>query len=248
MVKFSLLQNGFDFFADAVEQLANPKPSPRQIKFAIDHLASAVELLIKYRLFVKHWSLVFQKPNEADESKVNPDPFSFSRPKMGKFDSVTFSDALKRLKTECSIRITKNDEDTILLLKDLRNQMVHYAFSIERTTAVYLAVHTWNFIHEFISEQIPLGGSDDVSNVFQETKRLMVQHKEFVEARNKRIEDELKQLIKNTRNPVVKCVFCRNFTYEILGKSGETNKCLFCLNEYAVREYSPQEVSKKNNI
>ena len=66
-MKMTLLENTMDFLLEAVEQLSDPNPTPRHIKYAIVHLSNAIELLLKQRLYTEHWTLIFFDVNKASK-------------------------------------------------------------------------------------------------------------------------------------------------------------------------------------
>ena len=81
---FSLLENGLDFLRSSLEHLtaasAVPLASPsrtneyaaldqkRHLKYALIHLCSSIELILKERLRQEDWRQVFSDPDKADES------------------------------------------------------------------------------------------------------------------------------------------------------------------------------------
>jgi hypothetical protein len=67
-ITFTPLENGLDFILRALEYLADD-PTKRDLKYAVLHLHSGVELILKERLRREHWSLVFEKPEEASKEK-----------------------------------------------------------------------------------------------------------------------------------------------------------------------------------
>lgn len=79
-----------DFLREAVHYAT--MTTPRNWKYAILHLCSALELLFKAILEQAHWSLIFENVNEASGRKLH----------TGDFHSVRFDTAIKRLSTPIS--------------------------------------------------------------------------------------------------------------------------------------------------
>jgi len=68
-ITFTPLENGLDFILRALEYLADDPPK-RDQKYAVLRLHSGVELILKEHLRREHWSLVFEKPEEASKKKI----------------------------------------------------------------------------------------------------------------------------------------------------------------------------------
>jgi len=65
-VEFTLLGNGLDFIWSALEHLSG-NPGKRELKYAVLHLCSGIELVLKERLQREHWSLIFEKLDSANQ-------------------------------------------------------------------------------------------------------------------------------------------------------------------------------------
>ena len=74
-ITFGLLDNALDYLDQAAEHAR--KDTPRDWKYALLHLASGVELLLKAKLQEEHWSLVFQ--TWTKRQKIPSDLVTFSR-------------------------------------------------------------------------------------------------------------------------------------------------------------------------
>jgi hypothetical protein len=89
-VHFTLLENGLDFVWSAVEHLS-VGTSKRGPKYALLHLVSGIELILKERLRREDWKLLFPKPDKADEVLY----------KTGAFKSVDFGQLIDRVEGYC---------------------------------------------------------------------------------------------------------------------------------------------------
>ncbi|GGU11149.1 hypothetical protein [Streptomyces lateritius] len=124
---FPALLNGLDFLSSAVESLARlGGPAPRDLKYAVLHLYTAVEVLLKVRLEMHDPTLVWEKPGQYDEAKH----------RAGAFRSCGAEYAIKRLKKH---ELLKTDLDPkseeLVALEELRNRLTHFGWT-DTTDAV----------------------------------------------------------------------------------------------------------------
>ena len=69
-LQFSLVENAFDFFLEAIESLQGQ--NTRKVKYAVLHLTSAVELVLKARLVKEHWTLICRDPSKVTQENFRP--------------------------------------------------------------------------------------------------------------------------------------------------------------------------------
>jgi len=106
----SLVKNGIDFFDQAIGEIEkNPK-------YSVIHYFAGLEILLKSRLLLEHWTLVYDEPQHA-----NPDKFI-----KGDFRSVTFDESIRRLRTITKTPISMDAERIFCRLRDHRNKLVHF--------------------------------------------------------------------------------------------------------------------------
>ena len=86
---------------------------PRALKKAVKHLATAGELLLKYRLQLEHWAFIFHDINAASKEKID----------SGDFESVYYKDTVKRLRNLCGIEV---GFFYFPKLRNLRNSAEHF--------------------------------------------------------------------------------------------------------------------------
>jgi hypothetical protein len=115
---FELLENGLDYLLSAVEHLSDEEP-PRNLKYAVLHLAAGVELIIKERLRRDDWRLLF-----ADEKKASEQALA-----RGSFRSVGPEEAIERLEDAAGIVLDPADESLLKSLRDRRNRLQHFAIT-----------------------------------------------------------------------------------------------------------------------
>lgn len=133
-VSLRVLANGLDFIADALDQLiavptAEPPEVQRLCKYALLHLSSGVELVLKARLLHDHWTYVFSDMNRADETKLA----------SGDFVSVGADKLIDRLSTLCGIEIAVEAVAAFKAIRSMRNRAEHFVMS-ENVHAIESAV------------------------------------------------------------------------------------------------------------
>lgn len=123
---FPALPNGLDFLGNAVKLLARPGgPKPRDLKYAVLHLRTGAEVLLKARLEMHDPALVWTKPGQHDKAKH----------KAGAFNSCGSEKAIERLNELAEdgaivLQTALDPEDPDLAaLKELRNRLTHFGWS-----------------------------------------------------------------------------------------------------------------------
>jgi len=150
--EFSLLHNALDFIDSAVESIAGD-PQPRDIKYALIHLAMGIELAFKARLSQEHWTLVLTNPG-----KVTHDEYL-----AGNCISVDLAEALDRLKNVAGISVSESDRKVLVHLQRLRNRLVHlHAREDTVDAAKAKMVRPLEIVITFISENLEHALSTDV--------------------------------------------------------------------------------------
>lgn len=219
-----ILENAFDFVLQAVDDLENDGEHPRGngSKYAILHLWSGIELLVKYRLSLEHWSLVFEKVEQAQHDKLI----------TGDFRSVTFTDAHARLKNIGQVEAIDRHIKHLKSLQNYRNKYEHFHNNVYN----YFAVHAnlmaaWGFIVEFVGETIELPETGKAKELYLEIKDKMLANGAFVSSRLKSIRGELQEnLSRDIPFAVVECPECLQ---DAIILNGDNVTCLFCKAEFS---------------
>ena len=105
-----LVENGFDFLEKAVSELEEYP------KYSIINFHAAVELFLKARLMVEHWSLVIAKGKDPNLERFI----------AGDFQSVTLSDAAVRLEKVVGSGLSESELQAFKEVTRHRNQMIHF--------------------------------------------------------------------------------------------------------------------------
>jgi len=209
-ISYTLLENGLDFVLSAVQNLLG-EPDHRQLKYAILHLHSGVELILKEKLRREHWSLVFEKVDEAKRARYE----------SGDFYSVSWKTCLGRLKDICEIELTKEKIHPLEELKKKRNRVEHFNFTDNSDAVKSATVPVLQFLVEFINEEIGQGTFQEVeAELFREIARCFGKLNDFVGERTK----EIQQQLSDPEGTLVTCPQCFQETMDVWGEVC----CYFC--------------------
>ena len=125
---FSLLDNARAFVESAVDYARQDYRD--QWKFAILHLTTALELLLKARLAIAdHKYLV------AGKAQITERQFD-----EGDFRSVGIEECIDRLDRTCGFSLNSRQRQVITTLRNLRNRIAHYVDLSGDTAALKAAV------------------------------------------------------------------------------------------------------------
>jgi len=168
-----LVENAIDFLERSAEDLEE-RP-----KYSIIHFYSAVELLLKARLMLEHWTLVVADINNASWSKFVD----------GDFRSVTLDETHRRLNNivQCGL-----STDEIALFRELRthrNKTVHFfhqahvgAEDDEFVRSIAKNhLRAWYTLHKLLRERWA-GQFGKWSQKFEDLHRTLKKYRHFLEA------------------------------------------------------------------
>jgi hypothetical protein len=194
----SLVRNAIDFLEHSVSELEkNPK-------YSIINFCTAVELFLKSRLMLEHWSLVFDDPHNADLNKLL----------QGKFKSVTMERAISRLKGIAELRFDNREVECFKTIRDHRNQLVHFfneAYSSESNirkfeTIVLEECKGWFYLSRLLREK----WKDEFLGYTQEIEKLdnlMLGVRKYLQAKFDALRPEI-DIKKKQGIPFSVCVSC----------------------------------------
>jgi hypothetical protein len=106
-----LARNAFEFLNQSLEEF------DKSLKLSVIHFAIAVELFLKAKLMSEHWSLILERPDQADKAAFQ----------IGNLKTVSLAQAVERLRKVASINITNETKGTFDKISNHRNKMVHFA-------------------------------------------------------------------------------------------------------------------------
>ena len=100
-LSLSLIENSFDFLESAIKYAKGTEN--RDWKYALLNTASAIELMTKAILEHEHWSLLFDKVDNAKKELLS----------QGNFNSVNFVTAIERTKCIVGINFSPSEDSYI---------------------------------------------------------------------------------------------------------------------------------------
>jgi hypothetical protein len=201
----TLTENALDYLKLAGEQAGHY--TPRMLKHALATLADGVELLLKARLEMTDWKLLFDKVEDADEAKY----------RRGDFKSVYFHVAVERLEQHCHAYLSDKESALIDGLRKMRNKVRHFSITVSKNAVVSVIAQTYKFAIDFITNHLAAEGPAD-----PELLNLSVQFSGFVDKRLAEIGP-----LRDTSGATVyvDCPTCRQ---RAMYATGSRAKCLFC--------------------
>lgn len=203
----ALAENALDYLILGGQQVR--EKTPRMAKHALATLADGVELLLKARLEIRDWCLVFKDVDQANRSKYE----------SGDFQSVSFEQTVKRLANICSVQIGEKHLRVISELRRLRNQIRHFAVMIDAPVAVSLTASSLLFATEFLAEHLA-SLQEPLNTQLVQLRTILGDCSEFVRERHREIQADIAKA-----HVVAECPVCLQPT--LVGDGGEVH-CLFC--------------------
>lgn len=212
---FQPVDNGIDYLLSVTGHLAD-KPSPRDLKYAVLHLQAATEVLLKARLQLEYWALVFEKPENASREKFD----------SGDFQSCGTTDAMKRLKDIAGLELglSGSIDNDLKQLTKWRNALQHYGLTVPAPAVEKLAANVLDFLLAFVHDQLrpSLKGEDRkaLDRQMESVSEGLASINRFLTARWNRIREELRPLLDET----VRCPLCLQNALLVDGEP----VCRFC--------------------
>lgn len=121
-MKYSMLENGMDFIISGISHLQKAEQEDieqsiqdRELKYALLHLSSGIELVFKSRLNIEHWTYIFDDMNKASKKSYRD----------GSLKTVDSSTAIDRLEKMCGYIFDAKQKEHLKRLRDARNRFEH---------------------------------------------------------------------------------------------------------------------------
>jgi len=216
----SLLSNAHDFMLSATDY-AKSKNS-NDWKYAILSLAAGIELVLKARLALEHWALLFDKIDNASEGKL----------KSGDFNSINFPTSISRLENISKVCLPESLKKTFENIRKIRNKINHFHFNFNEFDVKSLVAAGINGFIEFYNEFLVKSGFGDES-FSHSLSKILLKFKEFVSVRMKSLRAQL-----DTSNRPRTWYFyeCSNCLQDATVLIEHKAKCLFCRSEDLVKD------------
>ena len=203
---FRLLDNALDLLLSAAEAVRRSEGS-RSLKEAVVHLSNGTEVLLKARLAMEHWSLIFSDIDKA----------SFEKLQSGEFSSVSLAKAIGRLEKIADVSINDVVKGQLNDLAKFRNRLTHFTVELESAQIKALVAKAVIFCVDFC-EQHDMTIAD-VEDKLEQIHKNLTTLNEYVEERMRAISSELEDVT------VWDCPNCWQHSLVIDGGDVE---CRFC--------------------
>lgn len=212
-IEFDLLTNGLDFVLASIYSTVEAEKDISKIKYAILHLSAGVELILKHRLSLEHWSLIFEDISKAKRANLN----------TGDFMSVNYNTCLNRLQNICSVELISKDLSIIASLRRQRNKIEHFAFK-ENVEALKSSLSkVLSIVINFIDEEFERSEFSEVNNEYY--KEIRVKSSEFAKFVRLRLSQLKEQL--ESQLWLGRCDHCLQQTV-CIDEASSRLICLFC--------------------
>ncbi|WP_344388763.1 hypothetical protein [Streptomyces vastus] len=201
------------------------------MKYAVLHLQAATEVLLKARLELEHFSLVFKDPARASVEDF----------RKGSFESCGMRDVIVRLRNIAQVSIEEKDARAIDSLAEARNALQHYgltasAYRVE-AQAVYVLAFLLSFVrqHLFTADYGPVSETEEIIRTIEEVENKAREIRTLLERRSKRA----RSVIGKQLDRVVRCPFCREWAALVDGKGDRYNAvaCRCCEQSFGAEIY-----------
>jgi|GEM_PF-741220 ribosomal protein S27E len=212
-IYFDLFTNGLDFILASIDAVTKVEEDNTQIKYAILNLSAGVDLVLKERLSIEHWSLLFENINNASKADIN----------TGDFLSVNSNTCLKRLQNVCSIDFSQKDLSILNNLRKQRNKMEHFAVSENIEALKSILSKVLSLIIDFVEKEFEdTQFTEEQNQYYNEIRIRSSDFEKFVDLRLAQLKSELK-----AQPWLCKCEHCLQKTVTFDSES-QGLKCLFC--------------------
>lgn len=213
-----IFENAIDFLEKSLDEF---KESP---KYSVLHFAIAVEILLKARLAIEHWSLVVQKnANKANYLK-------------GDFQSVNLDESVTRLRDIVGEHISDAEFRSFKKLASHRNKVIHFYHgeftsaidSDELQKIIKEQCECWFYLKNLFTKKWRVYFEDHIER-FESLDWKMRRHWEYLSTVFERIKPELEKLRKEGKT-IGSCRYC---SFEAVPFSSEyaelsSGNCLVC--------------------
>ncbi|NOI02359.1 hypothetical protein F0241_14795 [Vibrio kanaloae] len=193
-----LILNGIDFLEKSLSEFKE------QPKYSIIHFAISVEILLKARLAIEHWSLIVNK----DPNKKKYD--------LGDFVSVNLDETVKRLRNVVGENISEAEYNSFKKIAAHRNRIIHFYHSEvdsysgstqkEVESIIKEQCECWYYIKSLFLNRWSKFFSEHTKR-FHNLDWKMKRHAEYLSTIYEQKTEELSKL-KKAGSEIVSCSYC----------------------------------------
>lgn len=211
-IHLDLLENGLDFVLSSLDPIVN-STEEKQLKYSILHLSAGVELILKERLKIEHWSLIFENVNKANDEDF----------KSGDFQTVNLEIAITRLENICGIILSEEDKRNLKELRKRRNKIEHFSVQEIDKSIKSIVSKVLSTTFTFIQNQFDENKLEE--NTLRQIELLRIKVFNFAEFNQLRTA-QIKESIDYYKDDhhIIQCPKCFQETMILM----EPTECLFC--------------------
>jgi hypothetical protein len=217
----NILDNAFDSLHPSIEILKSfdgrlfSVSDERKLKLALLSVTTSVELLLKSKIAFIDWREIFQKPVQADLTKIL----------TGDLYSLRFEDCLRRIESISPIYFPGETKAEIDRIRQIRNKIIHFHYSTNREDLISLISIGISIFIEFYRDYILndfLENNDRTTGIDEDLKNV----KEYV---NKRVATLTKKYEDFDRPKTFYFSECNNCIQDsLIIKDKNVVKCIYC--------------------
>lgn len=210
-----LLDMGLHFIYVALDALLFKRARiDNPILFSLIYASTGIELVLKHRLFLEHWSLVFEVPERANWRDYI----------AGDFQSVTVDGCLKRLEVICRIPFTQDEKVKLANLRDMRNRLIHFGTTTSHEATAATVAGAVHVILDFVDKAFSMFKlSKNQELALKQIRKTGASSIFYVEERWKEIQSNVEKA--SVKQAVVRCSRCHQESALFVKRR---IKCLFC--------------------
>ncbi len=228
-IQLSMLENGLDFILSGLKHIGSPT-SKFDLKYAVLHLSSGIELVLKDRLRREDWTQIFVKPEQATEERL----------KSGNFKSVSLYQCLKRLEEHTAVNLP--DLGLLTSFKERRNPIEHFGVNDSREALEAASAIALGELIDFLAEAFEESElSAEESELLQQIRTGLAEFKRFTVARMA----EIQPVLENHKKRYKQIVVCPSCVQDALMADCDV-LCAFC--GYAASAEDAAELYIANTI
>lgn len=203
MHEFNLIDNALDSLEHAIGHLtASDGKGAGNFKRVILDLSHVAELLLKERLRKIHPAFVLADVDKYPSTTAH---------------TISAADALKRLQKIGGVEFEDTDQSALKTIREKRNEIEHYEFSISENEARVVIGNVLVFIFRFSCDELGLDWAE--RRLSDKAWAKLNEYAEFYEAQRSHILDTLV----DSEIPTIDCPMCSNDTFDL-----ESGICLLC--------------------
>jgi rubrerythrin len=208
-IELNMVDNGLDFLLKSLETIDK---SDEEFKYSIINLHAGILLILKELLYQEHWSLIFQKIENAERVKI----------KTGDFISVNFETLIIRLQKIVGIDFNKGLLEKLEWLKKERNQIEHYTLEASADVLKSNIVKLLSYFIPFIkTEMVSPGFIKYDDRRYAEIVDYLNEFDEYIKEKIKFIKEKLRVI-----KIVLQCPICSQKSVEFVDETKVY--CHFC--------------------